>query len=69
MRIILPLACPENSIAFLQIGFRAMLELLRHPVTLEVVKNWASFFYLSSCHAGLWDPSVNSNVMTTLAAT
>lgn len=44
MRIILLLACPENSIAFLQIGLRTMLELLIHPVKLQVVKNWASFF-------------------------
>lgn len=46
MRIILLLACPENSIAFLQIDLRTMLELLIHPVKLEVVKNWASFFFI-----------------------
>lgn len=45
MGIILLLACPENSIAFLQIGLRTMLELPIPPVKLEVGENWASFFF------------------------
>lgn len=63
MVIILLFACPENGIAFLQICLRTMLELPIPPVKLEVGENWAFFFFfLSSCHPGLWDPRVNSKV-------
>lgn len=58
------LACTENSIAFLWIVLRTVLELLILPVKLEVVEKWTSFFLLlffPSC-LGFWDPGVNSRV-------